>query len=90
MIAIQIVLWIGLGLCLGLLAFALDRSRLSLRDVLIAGPFASLVGGLIGLSNGVTTRFDMTALVFAALGAVVVLFAYSWNREGGQPTHRHA
>jgi len=89
MIAMEIALWAVLGLCLGLITFGLGRSRLSLRDLLIAGPCASLIGGLIGLSNGVTTRFDATALLFAALGAALVLFAYSWNHEG-QPTHRHA
>ncbi len=82
-----IITWIVVGLVAGLIARAIvpGRQAMGLVATTILGIVGSLLGGLIGslfLGDGAGVgKFTPGGLVLSIVGAVVLLFAFSFIRR---------
>ena len=76
--------WIVLGLVAGAIASFLVGGGLGLLEMIILGIIGAVVGGFLAqqLGYGDVTGFNLTSIVIATIGAIVVILVVRALRGG--------
>ncbi|HSP80491.1 MAG TPA: GlsB/YeaQ/YmgE family stress response membrane protein [Myxococcaceae bacterium] len=82
----SIIWFLVIGLVAGLIARALmpGKQAMGWLATLVLGVVGSFVGGLIGslFTRGDWLELRPAGLIMSVIGAIVVLFLYSWAQRG--------
>jgi uncharacterized membrane protein YeaQ/YmgE (transglycosylase-associated protein family) len=80
--------WIVLGLVAGAIASFLVGGGLGLLEMIILGIVGAVVGGFLAqqLGYGDVTGFNITSIVIATIGAIVVILVVRALRGGRRAT----
>jgi uncharacterized membrane protein YeaQ/YmgE (transglycosylase-associated protein family) len=75
--AMGLLIWIVLGLVAGAIASFLVGGGFGLIETIILGVIGAVVGGFLAqrLGYGDVTGFNVTSIVIATIGAVIVILA---------------
>lgn len=88
---INLIVWILFGALAGWLASIITRTNGQQGGIanIIVGILGALLGGFISRALGgpTVTGFNLTSLVVATIGAVILLFFVSMVRRGGATRH---
>jgi uncharacterized membrane protein YeaQ/YmgE (transglycosylase-associated protein family) len=86
-----IITWILIGLVAGIIAKLVMHDRFGWIMTIVLGIVGAFVGGWAsGLFGGPSvTGFNLTSILVAAVGAVILLFVYGLvtRRSTGGPSH---
>jgi uncharacterized membrane protein YeaQ/YmgE (transglycosylase-associated protein family) len=83
---VNIIAWIVVGLIAGLVGSWLMKAKTGVLTDIILGIVGAILGGWIaGLLLGVDvmTGLNLTSIIVAILGAILVIFLYRLMRRGG-------
>jgi len=87
----SLVVWIILGLIAGVIASFLIGTRLGIIEVILLGIVGAILGGYIlgnvlGVAN--VTGLNVTSILVAIIGAVILIFIVDAFAGGGWGTYR--
>ena len=82
---VSIILWIVIGIVAGWIAERVMNRNHGLLTNLIVGLVGAIIGGFIANMLGINLDPPwLNALVFATLGAIILLFLLSLFKRGGR------